>query len=186
MDASRAERDTELLLYLGLLGHDFSVIAGCVLRRFFVVSKMITIILPSFQNLFPLPGRNWGCHPYDQNVEDFKMWHIRFCSDKLMTTCAAKHVITRVHVFISITVITAADIPEEYKPAAETEQSKFYSVMKNLWCQKHKEQIKQKGHPSPSAFKTINYAKNSREKCNKNRQNALGLLYARNAFWTHL
>lgn len=83
---------------------DFSVIAGRVIRQFFVVSIIVTVVLPSFQNLFPLPGRNWGCHPYKQNVEDFKMWHIRFCNDKLMTMCAAKHVIMRVHVFISITV----------------------------------------------------------------------------------
>lgn len=84
-----------------------------------------------------------------------------------MCSQTCNHACARVHQYYSQ---TTADIPEEYKPAAETEQSEFYSVMKNLWCQKHKEQIKQKGHPSPSALKTINYAENARKKCKKNKQ----------------
>lgn len=73
MDASRAERDTERLLYLGLLGHDFSVIAGRVLRRFFVVSKMITIILPSNKTCFPCQGETGDV------IRMTKMWRISKC-----------------------------------------------------------------------------------------------------------
>lgn len=93
-----------------------------------VGSTMVTIILPSFKNVFP-PPRNWGCHPCEQNMEDFTMWDIRFRNDKIMSMCAATRVIVRVHQHHSH---TAADVPEEYKPAAGTEQSTFCSAVKNL------------------------------------------------------
>lgn len=56
------------------------------------------------------------------------MRHIRFCGDKLMTMCAAKHVIMRVHVFISITVTLLLTVQKDINQ----QPSKFYSVMKNL------------------------------------------------------
>lgn len=74
-----------------------------VRSKFFVASTVVTVILLLFKSCFFCQGQT-GDHPFEQNLEDFKMRHIRFCRDKLMTMCAAKHVIKRVHVFISITI----------------------------------------------------------------------------------